>query len=184
MSLTSFPITAGGALEFLLCVPSSSAASKGGEGVVCNGQCLACRGSNPVIWTQILSVKENAVLLQGIFPTQGLSLHPLHCRGILYQWEELFRKAQKRGYCRLFHPFTEAPFLKFLVHWYPALRCAHSQNQSTPCQLSSPSQLYCSTWILPFQTLLLLIYPFSPLSLISLSNAWFPSANILQHLSS
>ena len=60
MSLTSFPITAGGALEFLLCVPSSSAASKGGEGVVCNGQCLACRGSSPVIWTRILSVKENA----------------------------------------------------------------------------------------------------------------------------
>ena len=58
--LTSFPITAGGALRFLLCVPSSSAASKGGEGVVCNGQCLACRGSSPVIWTQILSVKENA----------------------------------------------------------------------------------------------------------------------------
>ena len=30
------------------------------DGVVCDGQCLACRDSSPVIWTQILSVKENA----------------------------------------------------------------------------------------------------------------------------
>ena len=97
-----------------------------------------------------------------------------------------FRKSPKHWYCLLFHSFHgEANFLKFLVHCHPTLHYVHTvKNQSTPRQLYSPSKLYCSTWIFPFQTLLLLIYSFSPLSLISLSNAWFPSANILQHLSS
>ena len=121
------------------------------------------------------------LLLQGILPTQGLNLHPLHCRWILYQWEEPFRKSPKHWYCLLFHSFHgEANFLKFLVHCHPTLHYVHTvKNQSTPRQLYSPSKLYCSTWIFPFQTLLLLIYSFSPLSLISLSNAWFPPASFI-----